>query len=169
MENNKNLVEIQKDFETRLSVLESDLKKSQDELLRTKEELSRTKSQLLTLSSNISSQRFTIIHVGLWFSKFILENRPWAPSSLTPFHQNITTRETCSIYQLGCSQCILQVIKTRLLSIFKRLRLSIKLNIHYHSHSLPFPPEYSLLSLQASTQSTTTPFRGSTMAEAMFR
>ena len=54
MENNKNLVEIQNDFETRLSVLESDLKKSQDELLRTKEELSRTKSQLLTLSSNIS-------------------------------------------------------------------------------------------------------------------
>ena len=54
MENNKNLVEIQKDFETRLSVLESDLKKSQDELLGTKEELSRTTSQLLTLSSNIS-------------------------------------------------------------------------------------------------------------------
>ena len=54
MENNKNLVEIQKDFETRLSVLECDLKKSQDELLRTKEELSRTKSQLLSLSSNIS-------------------------------------------------------------------------------------------------------------------
>ena len=48
------VVEMKKDFETRLWVLENDFKKSQDELLRTKEELSRTKSQLLTLSSNIS-------------------------------------------------------------------------------------------------------------------
>ena len=116
------------------------------------------------------SQKSKIHHHSCRFVVFKVHiGEPWAPSYLTRFHQNITTRETCSIYQLGCSQCILQVIKTRLLSIFKRLRLSIKLNIHYHSHSLPFPPEYSRLSLQASTQSTTTPFRGSTMAEAMFR
>ena len=77
------------------------------------------------------SQKSKIHHHSCRFVVFKVHiGEPWAPSSLTRFHQNITTLETCSIYQLGCSQCIQQVIKTRLLSIFKRLRLSIKLNIH---------------------------------------
>ena len=57
LENSKKLLEIERDFEKRLLVLENDLKDSQDELLRTKEELTRTKLQLVTPSSNVSKVR----------------------------------------------------------------------------------------------------------------
>ena len=57
------------------------------------------------------SQKSKIHHHSCRFVVFKVHiGEPWAPSSLTPFHRNITTRETCSIYQLGCSQCIQQVI-----------------------------------------------------------
>ena len=51
-ENSKKLLEIERDFENRLLVLENDLKESQDELLRTKEELTKTKLQLVSPSSS---------------------------------------------------------------------------------------------------------------------
>ena len=57
LENSKKMLEIEKDFEKRLLVLENDLKDSHAELLRTKEELTRTKLQLLTPSSNVSKVR----------------------------------------------------------------------------------------------------------------
>merc|ERR1711934_865979 len=57
LENSKKMLEIERDFEKRLLVLENDLKDSQDELLRTKEELTRTKLQLVTPSSNVSKVR----------------------------------------------------------------------------------------------------------------
>ena len=54
LENSKKLLEIERDFENRLLVLENGLKESQDELLWTKEELTRTKLQLVTPSSDVS-------------------------------------------------------------------------------------------------------------------
>ena len=61
VENNRNLLAIQKSFESeneaaknRIQILENDLAESREELLRTKHELVRTKSQLSSLSSKIS-------------------------------------------------------------------------------------------------------------------
>ena len=58
LENSKKLIDIKRDFEKRLFLLERDLKESQDELLRTKEELTRTKSQLTTPSSKARESSF---------------------------------------------------------------------------------------------------------------
>ena len=57
LENSKKLLEIGRDFEKRLLVLENGLKDSQEELLRTKEELTRTTLQLVTPSSDVSKLR----------------------------------------------------------------------------------------------------------------
>ena len=61
VENNRNLLAIQKAFESeneaaknRIQILENDLAESREELLRTKNELVRTKSQLSSISSKIS-------------------------------------------------------------------------------------------------------------------
>ena len=63
MENKRDLLAIQKAFESeneaakeRLRILENELGESKAELVRTRDELARTKSQLTTLSSKILSK-----------------------------------------------------------------------------------------------------------------
>ena len=62
VENNRNLLAIQKAFQSesdatkrRLCSLESDLEESKEELERTREELARTKSQLLSKPSKVET------------------------------------------------------------------------------------------------------------------